>query len=549
MKRSDIIPLHLPKLPWLGLLWLALLAGCRHGAPQPTAYNAPDAATDAQTAQALMFPDYGDSIVLPPNIAPLNFALSAPIRLRLSCGGKTLLDKHYRQQVRFSPKAWRRFLRTAREQQQPLRLELSTADRHYAPLHWFVAEDSIDPYLVYRLVAPGDGVYNTLGIYQRRLSDFQTKALTLNTFSEKNCMNCHTFRNGKADEIIIHWRFPSEGSLLQTPDGPRKIALSPEATRLGLRLIYPAYHPQGHYIAFSTNHLLGIGGYEAHRRFFNSIDSLSHIVLYDIEANRLFTTPALWNTEAEYTYPAWSPDGDCLYFCSAPKEDSAFLATTPTEKERIERIRFDLVYVTFDPATGTVGDSVQTLLAANDYNGSFALPRVNPADPNCIAVNISPYSSFPARALGDLVLVFLDNNGRNHRDNHRDNASDASDTSDASDAMPRFELATALNSPEAESFHSWSRNGRWLVYASKRQDGYFSLPYIAHFDGKQFSKPFLLPQKDGNHYRSLLKSFNLPELTVTSSTLTPGQVEKLRKNAYTVTVETDEIETLIENVP
>ena len=351
----------------------------------------------------------------------------------------------------------------------------------------------------------------------------------LNTVSENNCMNCHTFRNGNADEMIVHWRFPSEGSLLQTPDGPRKIALSPEASRRGLRLIYPAYHPQGRYIAFSTNLLLGIGGYEAHRRFFNSIDSLSHIVLYDIVDNRLFTNPALWDADAEFTYPAWSPDGKALYFCSAPKEDPAFLATHPTEKQRIERIKFDLVHVTFDPETGRIGDSVQTLLAAEDYNGSFALPRVNPADPNCIAVNISPYSSFPARALGDLGLVFL---------NRSDMGAD----------ITTFEPADLLNSSEAESFHSWSRNGRWLVFASKRQDGFFSLPYIAYFNGKTFSKPFLLPQKDGHYYQGFLKSYNLPELTVSPSTLTPETTEKLRREGYTLVVDIHDIETLINNL-
>lgn len=539
MKRSDIIPLHLPKLPWLGLLWLALLAGCRHGAPQPTADNAPDAATDAQTAQALIFPDYGDSIVLPPNIAPLNFALSAPIRLRLSCGEETLLDKHYRQQVRFSPKAWRRFLRTAREQQQPLRLELSTADRHYAPLHWFVAEDSIDPYLVYRLVVPTDGVYNTLGIYQRRLSDFKVTALTLNTVSDKNCMNCHTFRNGDAAEMTVHWRKPSEGTLVMNQNGMRKIVLPPRAAQLNLRLTYPAYHPDGRYIAFSTNLLLGFSCYEAHRRFFDAGDSIAHIVVYDIERNRLFTHRLLWQEDRLLSYPAWSPDGRTLYFCSAPSPYTDTAESTLSEKQKIESIRFDLACITFDPTMGLIGDTIRTLLKADDYNGSFSLPRVNPADPDCIAVSIGTFSSFPSQTYGDLGLVFLDRNGQNGRNNRNDTAA----------ARPRFEPAAALNSPEAESFHSWSRNGRWLVYTGKQLDGYFALPYIAYFDGKQFSKPFLLPQKDGNHYRGSLKSFNLPELTVTPSTLTPGQVEKLRQDAYTLTVETDEIETLIENVP
>ncbi|MDE7149731.1 MAG: hypothetical protein K2O01_04905, partial [Bacteroidales bacterium] len=124
------------------LLLLFLTTGCRHtdSPTVPAAGNAP------------IFPDYGDSIVLPPNIAPLNFSVTENIRLRIACGKKELLDKHYRRQVRFRPKTWRRWLATARERQQPLRLEIATDDRTYAPLHWFVAEDSIDPYLVYRLV-------------------------------------------------------------------------------------------------------------------------------------------------------------------------------------------------------------------------------------------------------------------------------------------------------------------------------------------------------------------------------------------------------------
>lgn len=507
---------------------LALLTGCRD--------NAGTASTDRMTGASLttehapIFPEYGDSIVLPPNIAPLNFSIDKPIRLRLSCGGETLIDRNYRHQVRFRPKAWRRWLNDARERQQPLRLEMSTADRSYAPLHWFVAEDSIDPYLVYRLVVPTDGVYNTLGIYQRRLSDFKVTALTLNTVSDNNCMNCHTFRNGDADEMTVHWRKPSEGTLILNQDGARKIVLPPRATQLNLRLTYPAYHPNGRYIAFSTNLLLGFSCYETHRRFFDAGDSIAHIVVYDIERNRLFSNRLLWQEDRLLSYPAWSPDGRTLYFCSAPSPYTDTTKSALSEKQQIESIRFDLVCITFDPTTGSIGDTIRTLLKADDYNGSFSLPRVNPADPNCIAVNIGTFSSFPSQTYGDLGLVFPD-----RTDTATDNTI----------YMPHFEPADALNTPEAESFHSWSRNGRWLVYTGKQLDGYFALPYIAYFDGKKFSKPFLLPQKEGDYYRSSLKSFNLPELTVTPSTLNPKQTEKLRKDCYTLTAETTEIETLI----
>jgi Tol biopolymer transport system component len=39
-----------------------------------------------------------------------------------------------------------------------------------------------------------------------------------------------------------------------------------------------------------------------------------------------------------------------------------------------------------------------------------------------------------------------------------------------------------LNTESAESFSSWSSNGRWLVFSSKRMDDVFSRPHIAYMD-------------------------------------------------------------------
>ena len=70
-----------------------------------------------------------------------------------------------------------------------------------------------------------------------------------------------------------------------------------------------------------------------------------------------------------------------------------------------------------------------------------------------------------------------------------------------------------VNSVEPESFPRWSRNGRWFVFASKRMDGINGRLYFSHVDSNGIaSKPFLLPQKDPQYYRSLLRTYNLPEL-------------------------------------
>lgn len=76
----------------------------------------------------------------------------------------------------------------------------------------------------------------------------------------------------------------------------------------------------------------------------------------------------------------------------------------------------------------------------------------------------------------------------------------------------QYHLLAAANSRDTESYHSWSSNGRWLLYASRRVNGLYSMPYIVHIDAQgKPSKPFLLPQKSPDFYDKCLKSFNIPE--------------------------------------
>ena len=69
-----------------------------------------------------------------------------------------------------------------------------------------------------------------------------------------------------------------------------------------------------------------------------------------------------------------------------------------------------------------------------------------------------------------------------------------------------------LNSPEVESYHSWSSNGKWVIFSTRREDGAYTRLYIAHMekDGT-FSKPFALPQHDPDFNRTFLYSYNIPE--------------------------------------
>jgi dipeptidyl aminopeptidase/acylaminoacyl peptidase len=73
---------------------------------------------------------------------------------------------------------------------------------------------------------------------------------------------------------------------------------------------------------------------------------------------------------------------------------------------------------------------------------------------------------------------------------------------------------TDANSNDVDSYHTWSSNGRWIVFSTRRMDGNYTRPFIAYFDKQgKAHKAFCLPQRDPEHNILLLKSYNVPELS------------------------------------
>ncbi|MDD4192613.1 MAG: hypothetical protein PHI28_14865, partial [Mangrovibacterium sp.] len=69
---------------------------------------------------------------------------------------------------------------------------------------------------------------------------------------------------------------------------------------------------------------------------------------------------------------------------------------------------------------------------------------------------------------------------------------------------------------------------RWIVFSSRRSDGFFTQLYLSYFDpdGKAH-KPFLLPQKSPGFYKTFLKSYNVPELITSKIGLSPRVLSKM----------------------
>ena len=79
-------------------------------------------------------------------------------------------------------------------------------------------------------------------------------------------------------------------------------------------------------------------------------------------------------------------------------------------------------------------------------------------------------------------------------------------------ATAQVDTLPEVNSPRAESYPSWSSNGRWIVMASRRDDGNYSRVYISYFDAQgKARKAFAVPQADPEHDKLMLRSYNRPE--------------------------------------
>ena len=126
------------------------------------------------------------------------------------------------------------------------------------------------------------------------------------------------------------------------------------------------------------------------------------------------------------------------------------------------------------------------MVSAQDTGLSANQPKVSP-DGRFVLFCLCQYGNFPIYQPGSDLYV-LDLRTRRHQ---------------------RLDI----NSAQADSWHGWSSNGRWVVFSSKRLDGLFARPFFSYVDEQgQFHKPFVLPQADPAFYESCLNTFNVPEL-------------------------------------
>ena len=426
-------------------------------------------------AEAAIFPDY-KNVTVPPNIAPLNFSIEEGTKgvAILENAGKKLILKAQKGEFNIPENSWREIAIPGSEIIVTVGVKEGGKYVSRKPFTIFVSEDKIDPYVAYRLIDPGYETWNKLGLYQRCLEDFTETPIMTNEKTDRNCMNCHSFKNRDPGTMMFHMRARNGGTFVWKDGSIEK--LNTKTPQTISALVYPYWHPSGKYIAFSVNDIA---------QFFHSTnpnrievyDYKSDVVVYDVDNHQVSSSPMLMDSTRMETFPSFSPDGNTLYYCSTKQTDMP---------QGYKDVRYSICSMPFNPETFSFGDKVDTVYNAARTGMDATFPRVSPD---------GRFLLFAETAYGCFAIW------------HKDAELRMIDLKDGS-----FHTLDEVNGPDADSYHSWSGNSRWIIWASRRLDGLYSRLFIAHIDEEgKASKPFLMPQRSVSHDKVLMKSYNVPE--------------------------------------
>ena len=434
---------------------------------------------DAASSEALpaIYPDYV-GVTVPASIAPLDFQLEGAeaLDVRLTAPDGTQLRSYGKPYTCFPEKKWTMLL----EKSVGDSLQVSVSGLQggkwttYRSFGIFVSPDAIDYGLTYRMLEPGYEIYSHMGIYERDLSSFKQRALLENTQFD-GCVNCHASMRGKPEDFTLHIR-GAHGATLLSLDGELNAYETRTDSTLGF-CVYPYWHPSGRYIAYSTNNTRQ-GFHVQPDKIIEVFDLASDLQIYDVQKNQLISAPQVKQEGLWETFPVFSADGKTLYFTRAAQ------ISIPSE---LPLSHYNLMKVSFDPETGTIGEDVETVIDAHAMGKSITFPRPS-YDGKYLMYTLCDYGTFSIwHHESDLWLLDLE----------------------TGETRPLEEV----NSADTDSYHNWSTNNRWFVFSSRRDTGSYTRLYIAHFgeDGKA-GKPFMLPQRNpAVYYDDLFYSYNVPD--------------------------------------
>ena len=464
-----------------------LLLGCRSEDLSTPTYGS--------EGPLVIYPDYKD-VTVPYNIAPLNFRYAMEgarkARTTFTLDGESVTIKG--TEVEWKTAKWKSFMAGSAGKTVKVEAE-AVVDGKTVTDSWafHVSEDEVDSYLTYRLIEPAYQNWFEVSIMERCIEDFSETVICDHKHTDNACMNCHIHGQQRGDLSMYYIRGAHGGAILNRDGKLRKLTLNADGMLSGT--VYGDLHPSGRFGVFSTNIILP-GMHALAVKRMEVYDTASDLTVADFDRNLMVNVPHVARGDAFETFPCFSADGNYVYYC---------VADTVALPKDVHDLRYDLVRASFDTSDGRIGEQVDTVWSAQAHNASACHPKASP-DGRWLMFTVASYGTFPI--------------------NHPEST------------LCLIDLATGESIPldsikgdKSDTYHSWSSNSRWFVFASKRGDGQYGKPYFCHIDEKgNTTKPFVLPQKSSRFYDYNLKSFNIPDLGKESTGMTIKDATRMFKS-------------------
>ncbi len=472
-----------------------LLIGC-------SGPSVPDNATSVNSMPAI-YPDYTE-VTVPINLCAPNFMIKGAneVVARLSFGNLKYVYGEDNKVV-IDEEDWRELCQAAKGKAVSVEVFSNNGNEWtaYKPFNIYIAPESIDSFISYRLIQPSYVAYEDLQIAQRDLTSYDESVIYANsmvqTEASGQCINCHSYQNYSTSRMMFHMRQNYGGTMIVDNGDIKKVDMKTDSTISSG--VYPAWHPTLNLIAFSTNNTMQTFLMKSKGKI-EVFDTLSDLILYDVEENTVSTI--VNDSNHLESFPTWSPDGKMLYYC-----DALFIyANDSTSKDRqviarYKEIKYNILRRPFNPETHTFGEA-EVVVDAASMGKSATLPRISP-DGRYLVFSYGDYGCFHVwHKEADIYIL---------------------DLQKPDSIMP----LSALNSDFSESYPSFSSNGRWVMTDSRREDGNYTRPYISYFpqvkEGQKpiCKKPFAVPQKDPEYNKLLTKSYNRPEFMKQKVSISP----------------------------
>lgn len=208
------------------------------------------------------------------------------------------------------------------------------------------------------------------------------------------------------------------------------------------------------------------------------------LVVYDTQTGRFKPLPGADDPEYVQSNPTWSPDGTSVVFArtKAYRKDAIANATSvllnekdvPEFVEHKEPFKFDLYRVPFNEGRGGKAEPIK---GASHNGKSNYFAKFSPDGKWIIFCKAENYMLL----MPDSELYIIPAEGGEAR-------------------------RLRANTPRMNSWHSWSSNGRWLVFSSKANTAYTQL-FLTHVDENGESTPPVLLER----FTATDRAANIPE--------------------------------------